>query len=251
MKRLYFSLKRVGLGLSSVKDRVKRHMVVFFGGALWINRRTSNRMSVMILEMAQELAFWGSMVGDKNFAKIVPIVLYSRNQKIWEHYLRWDTNYYWCLCPLRLMTVDKQLQAGELTDKLERIQFKSCGDSLTWQSRESDYIVKSLHSRLKKKHFYKCSIKQKQLFPTLKVWHTKAPSKVSFYLWLVINGRALTQDWLKKRGVRLANRCPFVGGKRKSILVPSILSLSLNIYEITSLMVIGVWTLKQILCKKF
>ena len=53
--------------------------------------------------------------------------------------------------------------------------------------------------------------------PVKMLWNPVVPSKVGFFTWEVWWGTILTMNQLKKRGVYLANRCPFCGEAEEAL----------------------------------
>jgi hypothetical protein len=58
------------------------------------------------------------------------------------------------------------------------------------------------------KSFYKALAGQEVFsFPWKSIWHVRAPSRVSFFVWTVALGKILTHDNLRRRNIGVVEWC--------------------------------------------
>eukprot|EP00253_Pinus_taeda_P013489 PITA_13489 len=76
-------------------------------------------------------------------------------------------------------------------------------DGYRWDPTGTQYTVKAGHQ------FLCDSTLQQEIWNQWKiVWRAEAPPKVKFFIWLLLKGKTLTAENLKKRGIMGPSRCP-------------------------------------------
>lgn len=132
----------------------------------------------------------------------------KKDGSVAKHIFSWMGRYIWCFCPDRVLLGLEQQLAQVILNRLVLIYLCNSANEVLWVEN-SEFTVKSTYTRLVGKRFEKFPIQccNDDLLVS-KVWRTMAPSKVAFFVWLVLRRRALTQEKLQERGYRLASRCP-------------------------------------------
>ncbi|RVW94296.1 putative ribonuclease H protein [Vitis vinifera] len=83
-------------------------------------------------------------------------------------------------------------------------------DRMVWkETKDGNFSVKSCFNSLD----HSSAVP----FPWRIIWSSFVPSKVGFFAWEAAWGKVLTQDQLKRRGWKLANRCPLCCDEEETI----------------------------------
>ncbi|RVW65596.1 putative ribonuclease H protein [Vitis vinifera] len=83
-------------------------------------------------------------------------------------------------------------------------------DRMVWkETKDGNFSVKSCFNSLD----HSSAVP----FPWRIIWSSFVPSKVGFFTWEAAWGKVLTQDQLKRRGWKLANRCPLCCDEEETI----------------------------------
>ncbi|XP_026378108.1 uncharacterized protein LOC113272494 [Papaver somniferum] len=91
-------------------------------------------------------------------------------------------------------------EAATLSHLLEGTVLSNGEDTRRWSWESSGvFSVKSCYKGLAKNSGI--------IFPSTQIWKRSVPTKVSFFVWLIHHNAILTQNNLKKKGWKLANRC--------------------------------------------
>lgn len=92
---------------------------------------------------------------------------------------------------------------NHIKDSREEFFLTDQKDSIRWSLTKSDvYSVKSLYRHL---------IEDGANFPHKCMWKTKMPSRIKFFVWLLLRNSILTKDNLLKHGWVGDPGCPFCG----------------------------------------
>lgn len=89
-------------------------------------------------------------------------------------------------------------------------------DCRVWRKGKEEFNLKSIYNMLQEE-FGQNLPQQYRSFPVQKVWITRTPSKINFFVWAMLKGRTITMDNLQKRKKMLPKRCIMCKQKEETI----------------------------------
>eukprot|EP00253_Pinus_taeda_P020426 PITA_20426 len=144
-------------------------------------------------------------VGSK--AEVIPVVTWLNNKGLYHlsQISKWDTHTH-AWIGWNLLDPPNVLEASlnalkKLLHSKAPVQ-EGIMDGYRWDPTITHYTVKAGHQYLCDNTF------QTKIWNRKLVWKAEAPSKVKFFIWLLLRGKTLTAENLKKRGILGPSRCP-------------------------------------------